>query len=284
MDLLEAAGAAVARRSSRRPTTSPARRSGSSRCWRSTGRSSPTARRTSSSTPTSSRAPTAGTCSCSAGRTVVLDDAHHHDDAAPGERHFHERDGTADGPDPRAADARLLRPRAGRRRRWSGSCARSSGTYVVLRGHRVHRRRHRPRGVSRRRRRVHARRSRSTSGPAVAAVGTALAIGFVTQAGGDPQDTAIGVLFAGTFALGVFMFSAIQGYVARPVRLPVRQRARDRRRGPRRAGCSSASVVLVVVAPAVEGAPVRDVRPARRGGVGHPRRAGSSTCSSRSSR
>jgi ABC-type Mn2+/Zn2+ transport system ATPase subunit len=26
------------------------------------------------------------------GRTIVLDDAHHHDDAAPGERHFHERD------------------------------------------------------------------------------------------------------------------------------------------------------------------------------------------------
>lgn len=26
------------------------------------------------------------------GGTVVLDDAHHHDDAAPGERHFHERD------------------------------------------------------------------------------------------------------------------------------------------------------------------------------------------------
>ena len=26
------------------------------------------------------------------GRTVILDDAHHHDDAAPGERHFHERD------------------------------------------------------------------------------------------------------------------------------------------------------------------------------------------------
>ena len=25
------------------------------------------------------------------GRTVVLDDAHHHDDAAPGERHFHDR-------------------------------------------------------------------------------------------------------------------------------------------------------------------------------------------------
>jgi len=27
------------------------------------------------------------------GRTVVLDDAHHHDDAAPGERHFHEGEG-----------------------------------------------------------------------------------------------------------------------------------------------------------------------------------------------
>jgi len=27
------------------------------------------------------------------GRTVVLDDAHHHDEAAPGERHFHEREG-----------------------------------------------------------------------------------------------------------------------------------------------------------------------------------------------
>jgi ABC-type Mn2+/Zn2+ transport system ATPase subunit len=28
------------------------------------------------------------------GRTIVLDDAHHHDDAAPGERHFHDRDGS----------------------------------------------------------------------------------------------------------------------------------------------------------------------------------------------
>ena len=26
------------------------------------------------------------------GTTVVLDDAHHHDDAHPGERHFHERE------------------------------------------------------------------------------------------------------------------------------------------------------------------------------------------------
>jgi manganese/iron transport system permease protein len=51
-------------------------------------------------------------------------------------------------------------------------------------------------------------------GAAVAAVATALAIGFVTRRAGIRQDTAIGVLFAGTFALGVFMFSAIDGYVA----------------------------------------------------------------------
>jgi manganese/iron transport system permease protein len=51
-------------------------------------------------------------------------------------------------------------------------------------------------------------------GAAVAAVGTALAIGYVTKRAAIRQDTAIGVLFAGTFALGVFMFSAIQGYVA----------------------------------------------------------------------
>ena len=51
-------------------------------------------------------------------------------------------------------------------------------------------------------------------GAAVAAVSTALAIGYVTKRAGIRQDTAIGVLFAGTFALGVFMFSAIQGYVA----------------------------------------------------------------------
>jgi manganese/iron transport system permease protein len=51
-------------------------------------------------------------------------------------------------------------------------------------------------------------------GAAVAAVGTALAIGVVTKRAGIRQDTAIGVLFAGTFALGVFLFSTIDGYVA----------------------------------------------------------------------
>jgi manganese/iron transport system permease protein len=51
-------------------------------------------------------------------------------------------------------------------------------------------------------------------GAAVAAVATALAIGFVSRRGLLRIDTAIGVLFAGTFALGVFMFSLIDGYVA----------------------------------------------------------------------
>jgi manganese/iron transport system permease protein len=51
-------------------------------------------------------------------------------------------------------------------------------------------------------------------GAAVAAVGTALAIGYVTKRGELRQDTAIGVVFAGTFAFGVFLFSTIQGYVA----------------------------------------------------------------------
>lgn len=51
-------------------------------------------------------------------------------------------------------------------------------------------------------------------GAAVAAVGTALAIGFVTKRAGIRQDTVIGVLFAGTFAFGVFLFSTIDGYVA----------------------------------------------------------------------
>jgi manganese/iron transport system permease protein len=50
-------------------------------------------------------------------------------------------------------------------------------------------------------------------GAAVAAVATALAIGWVTKRAGLRQDTSIGVLFAGTFALGVFLFSSIDGYV-----------------------------------------------------------------------
>jgi ABC-type Mn2+/Zn2+ transport system permease subunit len=50
-------------------------------------------------------------------------------------------------------------------------------------------------------------------GAGVAAVATALAIGFVSRRARIRTDTAIGVLFAGTFALGVFMFSRIESYV-----------------------------------------------------------------------
>jgi manganese/iron transport system permease protein len=50
-------------------------------------------------------------------------------------------------------------------------------------------------------------------GAALAAVGTALAIGWVTRHGRLRGDTAIGVLFAGMFALGIFLFSRIPNYV-----------------------------------------------------------------------
>jgi len=50
-------------------------------------------------------------------------------------------------------------------------------------------------------------------GAAVAAVGTALAIGWVTRRGQLRGDTAIGVLLAGMFALGIFLFNLIPNYV-----------------------------------------------------------------------
>jgi manganese/iron transport system permease protein len=50
-------------------------------------------------------------------------------------------------------------------------------------------------------------------GAAVAAVGTALAIGWVSRRGHLRGDTAIGVLFAGMFAFGIFLFSRIPSYV-----------------------------------------------------------------------
>jgi ABC-type Mn2+/Zn2+ transport system permease subunit len=51
-------------------------------------------------------------------------------------------------------------------------------------------------------------------GAAVAAVGTALAIGFVVRRSRIRTDTAIGVLFVGMFALGLFWYSAMRGFVA----------------------------------------------------------------------
>jgi manganese/iron transport system permease protein len=50
-------------------------------------------------------------------------------------------------------------------------------------------------------------------GGAVAAVATALAIGLVTRRSRLRFDTSVGVLFAGTFAFGVMLFSTIKGYV-----------------------------------------------------------------------
>jgi ABC-type Mn2+/Zn2+ transport system permease subunit len=51
-------------------------------------------------------------------------------------------------------------------------------------------------------------------GGAVAAIATALAIGWVSRRGGLRFDTAVGVLFAGMFALGIVLFSTIDDYVA----------------------------------------------------------------------
>ena len=50
-------------------------------------------------------------------------------------------------------------------------------------------------------------------GAAIAAVATSLAIGWVSRRGNLRGDTAIGVLFAGMFALGIFVFSQIPNYV-----------------------------------------------------------------------
>ncbi len=50
-------------------------------------------------------------------------------------------------------------------------------------------------------------------GATVAAVGTSLAIGWIARRGRLRGDTAIGVLFAGMFAFGVFLFSTIPNYV-----------------------------------------------------------------------
>ncbi len=51
-------------------------------------------------------------------------------------------------------------------------------------------------------------------GGAIAAVATALAIGLVSRSGQLRFDTSVGVLFAGTFAFGVLLFSTIKNYVA----------------------------------------------------------------------
>src|SRR3990170_1410390 len=54
-------------------------------------------------------------------------------------------------------------------------------------------------------------------GAGIAAVATALAIGWVSRHSRLRVDTAIGVVFAGTFALGVFLFSSIRSFVPEPL-------------------------------------------------------------------
>jgi manganese/iron transport system permease protein len=50
-------------------------------------------------------------------------------------------------------------------------------------------------------------------GAGIAAVGTALGIGMVVRRTRIRSDTAIGVIFVGMFALGLFWYSSIQGFV-----------------------------------------------------------------------
>jgi ABC-type Mn2+/Zn2+ transport system permease subunit len=50
-------------------------------------------------------------------------------------------------------------------------------------------------------------------GGAISAIITSLAIGVVARRGRLRFDTSVGVLFAGTFAFGVLLFSTIKGYV-----------------------------------------------------------------------
>jgi len=49
-------------------------------------------------------------------------------------------------------------------------------------------------------------------GGSIAAIGTALGIGWVARRSGLRFDTSVGVLFAGTFAFGVMLLSTIKGY------------------------------------------------------------------------
>lgn len=49
-------------------------------------------------------------------------------------------------------------------------------------------------------------------GALIAGVLAALAIGFISQRGNVQEDTAIGIVFAGSFALGVALISTVSGY------------------------------------------------------------------------
>ena len=58
-------------------------------------------------------------------------------------------------------------------------------------------------------------------GAGIVAVVTALGIGFVHRRGRVALDTAIGVLFTGAFALGIFLIAASRADLLRPFRKPL---------------------------------------------------------------
>ena len=95
---------------------------------------------------------------------------------------------------------------------------------------------------------------------------TALAIGLVSRRSRLRFDTAVGVLFAGTFAFGVMLFSTIDGYVTDLLGYLLGNVL----------GIGTGDLVQVAVLgalvldrrPAPQGAPVRHVRPARRRRIG----------------
>ena len=99
-------------------------------------------------------------------------------------------------------------------------------------------------------------------GGSVAAVATALAIGWVARRSGLRFDTAVGVLFAGTFAFGVMLLQHHQGLRRRTCWATSWATSWASRSATSSSSRSSAWIVLVVVARPAQGAAVRDVRPA----------------------
>ena len=185
------------------------------------------------------RGPTAATCSSLGGQTRRPRRRPPPRRAAGGERHYHEERRTAAGGRDRTSDRRWILPirsatpsssARSSPRSWSGSSAPWSGTYMVLEGLAFMGDAVSHAAFPGRRRRLPAQ-GPVLLGAAIAAVGTALA-----HRARDPpraasaRDTAIGVLFAGMFALGVVLFSTIRGLRRRPVRLPVRRHPGDHRR------------------------------------------------------
>ena len=141
---------------------------------------------------------TAATCSCWDGRTVVLDDAHHHDERLAGERHYHDHGALMDLILLTAPTYGFLSARPGRGRLVGIVCAVMGA--IVVRGlafigdavsHAAF-----PGVVI-----AYIIGARCTS-VGRRGVATALAIGWVTAAAA-PLRHRIGVLFAGMFALGM---------------------------------------------------------------------------------